>query len=97
MEKFLIEELNEAVERGDSKSKPTDKALISLLSFIIYFVFLWCVVIFLPHSSISVLHWLTVSAGAMDFHIHTCSFNPDTFLSEKCAEMVKREGGGLLV
>ncbi len=59
-----LRKVNEAVEKEDSKSKSTERALISLLSFIIYFVFLWCVVISPPHSSILALHGLIVGCLA---------------------------------
>lgn len=95
-----LRELNEAVEREDSKSKPTDRALISLLSFIIYFVFLWCVVILPPHSSILALHGLTVGClghGSANFtftHTLTIQIPADTLRSVQ--RLYEEETGHLL-
>lgn len=69
-----LRELNEAVEREDSKSKPTDRALIFLLSFIIYFVFLWCVVISPPSLIYFGSTWaqcLLPRPRICKFHFHT--------------------------
>lgn len=95
-----LRELNEAVEREDSKSKPTDRALIFLLSFIIYFVFLWCVVIFPPSLIYFGSTWaqcLLPGPRIYEFHFHTYSYDPDTCrLCEKYTETVWRRNRPLI-